>query len=525
MVALIALACYRFSLTGHGYFTWGDERYYLPAMDLVNDLIAGDFRSAAVRPFESLCRPTFVLVSTIPAAAQHVYGSLTGVDPTSLRYYDIPGAFNVLVSLGITTCLFGLGRIWTGSRWYALLIALVHALLCNSNMWIGHLMPYNQSLLFFLIALWIVSRGSVRESPSQTPVVTAGVLSALGLMCYPGLYASVAIVGAVAMFGARRPARAALTHIAAFACTVGSIESLARLSGESYIEDLLLVSGAATMGLFREGYVFLWRYLRDVEGVAGILLFILFLGFALLIVWRRDARLSRSTRIAMIAAVACYLAHATRGVVFEKMVFYGRTLLIYTPFVVGGAVLALMHFRQRHLRRVGVGVLVAASAWSFVTSARQFAGLTYPPEFFLETIAERGSQASFRPYVLWDVADGDERQALHGAPHPVELLGPEFAMVTDTRSGGSKNYVHLDSHEAARANEARFIGVNLKWMFHIRERHDRFEPPPGYDLVACAPHPFAQPAALYEGYKPWERKRFLERKYDMMIYERIADDG
>jgi hypothetical protein len=166
------------------------------------------------------------------------------------------------------------------------------------------------------------------------------------------------------------------------------------------------------------------------------------------------------------------------------------------------------------LRQVGICVLITASAWSFVTFAWRYNQVSYPAELFLTTMAERGLGGVYPPHVLWDLSE--DGQAGGG-----DQLGPEFAMVADSRPDGSDIYIRLASHEEARTSGARFIGVNLKWMFYIRERYDRFEPPPGYALIAEAPHPNALPAVGYEGHKPWERKRLRERRYTMRIYERV----
>jgi hypothetical protein len=337
-------------------------------------------------------------------------------------------------------------------------------------------------------------------------------------MCYPGHYAFVVIVGVVAIAVSPRRIRAAIGFGGAAVIMVGLIELLARIAGTSYIQNVLAVSGAITMGLFSEGYVFAWRYLRDVEGVIGIALYVLFLGFAVLVLWRPGASIPRPARVAIIAAVLCYLVHASMGVLFERMVFYGRILLMYIPFVVGGAVLGLMHLRWRRLRRAGVCVLVLASMWSFVTFAHGYTRMTYPVDFFLSTLTEEGCSETYPPYVLWDMSED-----IWAAP--VDHLGPDSAMVTDTRPDGSEAYVRLASHDAALASGARFIGVNLKWMFYIRERHDCFEAPAGYRLVAEALHPNAFTAVGYEGHKPWERRRLRERRYTMRVYERITDEG
>jgi hypothetical protein len=188
---------------------------------------------------------------------------------------------------------------------------------------------------------------------------------------------------------------------------------------------------------------------------------------------------------------------------------------MYLPLVVIGAVLAVRYIPWRDPRRVGVGILVVASSWSFITFARSYARITYPSEFLSSALTEREWPKTYPPHVLWDLPEA-------GQVAPVDHLGPDFATVTDTRPDGSDVYVRLASHADAAAGKARFIGVNLKWMFYVRQRDDRFNPPDGYDLVAEAVHPNAFPAVGYEGHKPWERRRLRERRYTMQLYERTT---
>jgi len=159
---IILLSCYRFTLIGKGHFYWSDERCYLPAGKLVDAAIGGDYRAASEHLFKAPgkvapARPGFVIVSVLPVLGQRLVGTLAEIDPRTPQYYDVACAFNVLVTLGVTCCLFALGRLWTGSSWFALLIAVVYSLLCGANVWIRHLVPYQTSLLFYLLALWLLS--------------------------------------------------------------------------------------------------------------------------------------------------------------------------------------------------------------------------------------------------------------------------------------------------------------------------------------------------------------------------------
>lgn len=523
VLLILALACYRFLLVGTGHFYWSDERCFLPASALVDAIEAGDYQTASAHLFEARgkvapARPGFVLVSVLPVLAQRGIGALLGIDGNTPQYYDIASGFNVLVTLGVTGCVFALGCVWTGRPWFGLLIAVVYSLLVNANVWVRHLVPYQESLLLFLAALWLLSvepRSGERRVPR---LVMAGLLTALGYSCYPGHYAFVVINAAAVLARSQRRIVSAAAFGLSSVAVIGAFESLARLTGRSYILDLWSMSGHINMGDPKEGYAFVWHYLRDVEETVGIALFTLFCGFAMLVLWRPGAQISRAGRTAMIAAVGCYLFHASLGVLLGRMVFYGRVLMIYLPFIVGGAVLALTHIGRPRLRRISVCGLLIASVYSFSNFASEYSRLAYPAEFLRDTMLLLGRDVSYPPNILWGLVDGNREET-------VESLDSALVTVADSRPDGSDFYVLLASHSQARESNARFLGVNLKFMGYIRDRYDRFIPPEGYRLVGEALHTEVFAANGFEGRKPWERKRIRRRRYTMRIYERAADDS
>jgi hypothetical protein len=227
--------------------------------------------------------------------------------------------------------------------------------------------------------------------------------------------------------------------------------------------------------------------------------------------------MSPAVRTGLIVAILCYLFHASMGVLAGRMVFYGRVMMIYLPFVVVGAVLALSHLRPVNLKRAGVCALLTASAYSFVCFAVPYSRVIYPADFLQETMADLGREVTYPPHALWGFADGDRSET-------VEWHDPELVTVTDSRPDGSEVFTLLASHASLAQTRPRFIGVNLKFMWYIRGKYDLFNPPVGYRLIAEAPHPLLFPATGFEGSKPWERNRIQERRYTMRIYQRVAED-
>ncbi|MFQ5493958.1 MAG: hypothetical protein ACE5EX_01120 [Phycisphaerae bacterium] len=292
------------------------------------------------------------------------------------------------------------------------------------------------------------------------------------------------------------------------------LEAVARCGGTSYLGNMAVRSGTITQGLFAEGYVFAWRYLRDVEGAIGIALFVLFVICLIVVLPRRGARIVPVARVTLAAAVGCYLLHATMGVVFHRMVFYGRLLGMYVPFLVGGAVLALAQLPRAGWRRAGVAGLVVVSLCSFAGFAADYRRVVYPADFLQETMRASGRRITYPPNVLWGLVS-------RGDSATVEAFDPEVMMVTDAQPDAQRVFVRLASHQAAARTRPRFIAVNFKYLNYIRQRPNRFKPPAGYVLAAEAVHPEAFRALGYEGRKPWERRRLRSGSWRMRLYRRV----
>ncbi|MCK4658694.1 MAG: DUF2029 domain-containing protein [Phycisphaerae bacterium] len=507
VVLIAALACYRFSLIGSGHFFHPDEWAYNCAEPFVDHLLAGEYFFGMIEPFKPTGRPGFVMVGALPVAMQWAVAALADVAGGTLPYYDAVSAFNVLVTLGIAWCLYALGRIWLGSPWYALLLVAVHGLLVNSNVWIRHMVPYHEALLMGLVALCIVSRVPHSCRGAIYRGFAGGLLAGLTFATYPGFFAMVILNGVVLLTVARHRRVAAASYAIGSAAVIGGFELLARSVGTSYLQNVQ--NGQERMQRWAlnnmkgdsadEGYMFLWRYMRDVEGVIGVVLPALFVCAVALLLWRRRANVHPTVRATLAAAIGCFLLHVIAAVFMQRIVFYGRFLMLYLPFVVCGAVLALKHIPVPALRRVGVCGVLLASAGSFAHFARDYALVVYPPDFLNEIIVNKGLNVS-RPEVL-----------LGG--------NPDFAMVTDGLPDGLLPWIV--SHETARAGKARFIGVNFS-VRNSPEHYEPFAPPRGYRLVAQRLHPTAYAWAGYEGFGPQVRKHLLKHRHTVRLYERAT---
>lgn len=513
-ILLIALGAFRLIQAGSGRFFFADELRYLAAEAMVDDLAAGRMREAGARLFEAQGRPGFVAVSAIPVALQRIAELTLGIARGSRASYDVAAAWNIAVSLAVTLLVYLLARRWLGSGWTALAAAMLHASLVGSSLWVRHLSPYYEALLLMLLALMLALRDGPAGGRSNRAACAAGLLSAAGFACYPGYYAFIIVVAAVLAVPPGRRVGRMLAFGASAAAGLIALEVSARWCGTSYWGNLATLSGSIHFGSPEENAVYFWRYLSAVDGPIGVALVLLVILFAAQSV-RRSAADERghpaSLRIAFAALVCGYALHAAQSIRTYPTVFYGRLLLMYTPVACIAAVAAIRLLPSMHLRRISAGGVAASAIASFASFAAWYARVGYPADLFLDAVAARGVHAGLPAHVLWSSLGTDrDRRVEHG-----RLL---FAHVADQCPEGFTTI--LATHEDAVERNARFIGVNLKWMRDVPAGITPFEPPADYHLIAEADDPATEPAYMFEERGPIERERLLRSGRTMRLYER-----
>ena len=97
-----------------------------------------------------------------------------------------------------------------------------------------------------------------------------------------------------------------------------SFELLSELLRKSYVLECMVLSDTVKHGSFAEGFLFIIRYLKEVEGFIGIVLFSLFMLYFIHFL----ARDHGPCQWLLAPAILMYSLHVILGIVFFKMVFY-----------------------------------------------------------------------------------------------------------------------------------------------------------------------------------------------------------
>lgn len=428
-------------------------------------------------------RPSYILFSLAPAALQGVANLVFEVQPTDATFYHIPVVANVAVSLGLTGTIYYIIWSLSGDRVLALVGASVHGLLANTNMYVRHLFPYDTSLLLFLLSVAVLLTPS---GASRRPLIRAGVaglLSGAAATTYPGYYLFFLIPLAVLL--ANRPLEwRALVMFGTATAVVGMLwEATARMGGFSFITASQRFSTTFTpensegvQGAYEEGFRFLPMYLIKIEGLAGVILSLLFVTF---IVMAAQGRFQR-VQIGMVAAaVLAYLIYATAVQVFHRALFYGRLVHMFIPVMVLAAMLAVTQFRRPSVRYGIVATLLALSVISFVPNAITALEVRFPKDLGRELAATLGPGIKIC---------GLGQKPKHTREEPQRTCD----MVLE--------------------NARHLYPLPVAW---------KADPPDGFLLAREFPHPLQFRPYWFEGYTPSERKRLAADPPVISLFTRL----
>ena len=292
--------------------------------------------------FSTQGRPADAVIKIIPNAMQYVTANIF-----SLNYYESKNSyplfiFNFIIYCFILVIHFKLSYLLLKDNFLALISVLLYSTLTNSYLYLRHALPYDMSLLIFYLAIYKIAIYTEENSLSFKKSLLIGIFSFLGFLVYPG-YFPLFIVGLFILFFNNLSKQNILKKIyySSYYILGGLLclfifEKIGRLVGRSYILDAIGLSKTITQGSFEESFVFILKYLFEVEGLTGIILLIsLFIFFIIMLYQIKNKRFKQYSLISLlgIALLGMYLAYAFAGYFLHKVVFYGRLLHQYLPFI------------------------------------------------------------------------------------------------------------------------------------------------------------------------------------------------
>lgn len=375
-------------LLGKGYLSTPDEFRYIAAQDFIEFFKKGDYNKAFSQLFEVQGRPGLVIAAILPAGLQIVlsnYLMLPYNSPTSAWVVYI---YNLLAYLLILWALFRISKKLEFTVYQSLLTLILFTFTLNGFIYLRHTFPYDTSLLCGLLAFNLL----LGDGPqSYRSLIFQGLAIAACFLIYPGYFPLVFAFGLLwlyqnrSSFGSAGWIKRGLVFSASFSAPFLVIELLAGMCGKSYFFDAKQLSQTIIEGSFEEGFSFLFKYLWQVEQGVG-LLYMLGLMVVFYSIFRKfinNKTTLNPTEWLFVAIATGFIFYASLVFFLHKMVFYGRIIHQFIPFMALFAIYGLFQVIKREKMRNQL--MVALPVFILILSIpaySQYSRMEYPRDFF-----------------------------------------------------------------------------------------------------------------------------------------------
>lgn len=363
----------RLWIAGTGYLEDQDEFLYIWMHMHFADFLHADTWTRCINDMQGqppeIATRLVEYITTLPIAAALGKSVL---HPDVLYFI---GLYNIIVSLLILYVFYRILLKLDFSVMLALTGTLVLGTLFNFNMYTRHILPYDQSLLFQLLALNLL----LRDQLSPRTILLAGLLSAIGLTNYMGSFTFIFINGGLLIFPYYKEPKVVLKNVLLFTLPfillVSFYEIFTRMNGSSYLQFIGdYYHTIDSEGSNNEGLTFLFKYFYLVEKWWGLVLLLLFFAGSYLLFKKGTSVKSKHV---LLLGILSYLSFGMYIVFFQKMVFEGRILHIYYPFIIIGVMAWLKQQNLWPADRLAIAVIFFACLnYGFVI--KDFNSIGYP---------------------------------------------------------------------------------------------------------------------------------------------------
>lgn len=415
------------------------------------------------------------------------------------------GFFNIIASFISIFIIYKTLSYFKLNFWAILLGILVYGTFINTNLYVRHFLPYENSFCLHLIAFYLL----LTKEKTIKNLFISGFVFALAFTSYFG-YFMFLFINIALLFWLLNKEKYQLKKIfykgfvfllplSIFALIFQLVAHLAL--DKSYFHKVLNFSTTIYHGSYDEGLIYPFLYFKFVEGYWGLLwLSISIIGLLFLFF-----KSNYNTNLKAIAAIFlfAYLGYGINSVFFEGMVFYGRVFRMYYFLLTIGIVCALdsilriIDINLNALKKpliiaFGFVIFISASTIYFL-NLQELNSLGYP----------RSEIYKNQFYPTWD------KEVV--VSHEYELDCSDLVYDPSSRfvSGSGKT----------KLTKGNYRLLNFCFLNHIEDFMDRYSPIEYDDskVIFKKKHFMSHPAYTFEYCTREGRNFFLENNINLVV--------
>ncbi len=383
LIIFIAMAV-RVSWMGKGVYAFTDETRYEASQYMVGQLLLGNVKEGVGALLKTDARPVDCLLHALPAMVQQLLPHEQGLNhPDSLVWVQY---FHILL-FGMLAFVFSrLTALLFHETDYIPLMALAcFVMLVNNHVHARHILPYDTALLLSLSALGlIVHVHRTHGFISTRAKYITGILAAMAWLTYPGYY-WLPVLMMVYLFlvsGSKRlidGIREVIPFLMGSFTVLLCFEAIYWCYGKSLLYSLASLSLGINQGDYHESLEFMIHYMKESNGAVGWILSYAFLivgALSLLTLLRSRLKKFDPVSVFLGLAFSAWAFHTVLGEVFEFMVFYGRLIHAFVPFMIWAVVAACI--RLKNMTVPVLSVVVVLCVFCFWNFHQSYQSITYP---------------------------------------------------------------------------------------------------------------------------------------------------
>jgi len=499
LIVIILITLAKLSLIGEGFMTFPDEVRYIPSGKVLENIAHLDIKEAAKSLNETQARPGETLIKTIPSALQYITAEVFGMETYESKNSYPLFLFNFLIYCLILLSLYKIAKLLLNNTILALFSILLYCCLVNGYIYIRHTLPYDCSLLIMSYVLLQILKITRDDTFSIKKALILGFIAFFGYVVYPGYILLFTLVFLMFMINKvtkdnfkQRIKYGVFYGIGSVLCLL-FFEIIARIGGTSYIQDSITLSKTITQGDFNEGFSFLFKYLYNVESITGIIIIIgivIFIGGLFYKIFKYE-KLTAIHKLFIITALL-FIAYASAGYFFHKMIWYGR-LLHQFFFILALITTYSLWYLLQNIKYKQIIVLTISSiiTLTFIFNLIEYKSYAYPQDIAWNIIKDNPG------YELEEVCE-----------YPLLKNMLEYAQ--------EKNNISINNPDK------KVIIVNACYYhpFNDKNLYHKYTPNNNMSLLLEKPYFHNYNGYLFEGCNIEQREMYKETNLTIRVYKK-----
>ncbi len=505
LIFVAFIGIYRLVLIDRGAVSFPDEEIHYNSVSALSYLFNGDVKDFCNSISATFGRPGEATIRFMPALGQRIlqkYFAIEYDDPRSLLIETI---FNVIISIVILIIFYNISLILFNQKFLqAILSTVVYSLLVNTNMYIRHILPYNDSLLFFMIIIYYLLKNIKKKSHlSVNNIIIVGLLAGFSFVTWDGSYVVPPFIFLMLLFANQNNfhRNKNITQLLVLILSTVSVlfiyEIIARIGGLSFLKLLFIQSISQNQGSFEEGFTFLPKYLIQVEGLIGYVILIFTVSYLIKVIYdgiknKTVTLTDNPIKILILIVFIEILFHGLMTVIFHKLMFYGRFLHLFYPFFVWATIAFIVEIINIKHQKVFFIVLILVSFISFINFSSEYLSLAYPGDvLYKQKIKINNTESS-------------------------NLINESPPLFKISKPGHIYKKSNLSYPTIYTEND--FVLINFCFYYPISNEYTAYQPSMSQKLLYDAEHWQSFIAYQFEGSSIEERELLGRRNYRVRIY-------